>query len=170
MRAPRLLPLLLAWAGLAPLVAAGCGYSTRRLSDLPAATRSVAVLTLENLGFRRDLELRLTQALLDEIRARTPYAIGSAATADVLVSGRMQADESVITLAGDGSTLQQRLGGTLEVTLTERATGRVLKSYVVYANTEFTPGRRHQTLEGSAADEWVRRLAEGVVRGFERAF
>lgn len=149
---------------------AGCGYSTRRLSDLPAGTRTLAVLTFENAGFRRDLELRLTQAVLDEVRARTPYAIGSQASADVLLSGRMTAEESVITLAADDSVLQQRLGGSVDVTLTDRRSGRVLRTYRVYANTEFTPGLRGQSLEGSATDEWTRRAAERVVQGLERGF
>jgi hypothetical protein len=132
----------------------------------------VAVLTFENNGFRRDLELRLTQAVVREVRARTSYAVGSATSADVLVSGRiLSADESVVTLDAGDNAIQKRLGGSVEVTLTERRTGAVLKHYFVRnVFTEFTPDRFGQSVEGSATDEWVRRAAERVVQGFERGF
>jgi hypothetical protein len=156
--------------GFAPLLAgSGCGYSTRRLSDLPSGTRTVAVMTFDNRGFYRDLELRLSQAVADEVRARSHYAIGSAGSADVLVSGSMVADESVVTLDDDDTVLQKRLGGRVDVTLSDRS-GRVLKRYTVRTNVEFTPDRYGQSLEGSATDEWVRRIAEKVVQGFEAGF
>jgi hypothetical protein len=46
----------------------------------------------------------------------------------------------------------------------------VLKQYTVRASTEFAPNRFGQSLEGSATDEWVRRIAEQVVQGFEPGF
>jgi hypothetical protein len=158
---------LLLLAVLAPLGA--CGYSSRRLSELGPA-RTIAVTTFQNEGYRRDLELRLTQAVIQEVRARTDYAIGSPSHADVVLSGTMRAGESVITQDADDNVIQKRLYGSLDVTLTERATGRVIKAWTVGAQSEFAPDRHGETLEGSATDDWVRRLAERVVQGFERGF
>jgi outer membrane lipopolysaccharide assembly protein LptE/RlpB len=156
---------LAAWLALT-----GCGYSTRRLTELPTSTRTIAVMTFQNQGFRRDMELRLSQAVVDEVRARTHYAIGSADSADVLLSGSMVANESVVTLDEDDSALQKRLYGEVHVTLTDRRSGRVLKQYVAKDFIEYTPDRFGESLEGSATDEWVRRVAERVVQGFEPGF
>lgn len=161
-----LLPLLLALL-LACLTA--CGYSTRRLVDLEGA-RSVAVSTFDNLGFRRDLELRLVQAVIAELRARTALAIDSPARADLVIGGRMSADEDVITLDRDDNPVQKRLAGSLEVTVTDRRSGRVVRSFVARGQAEFAPGRDGESLDGSATDEWVRRVAVAVVQGLEGGF
>jgi hypothetical protein len=46
----------------------------------------------------------------------------------------------------------------------------VVKTYVAHGQTEFTPDRYGQSVEGSAYDEWVRRVAERVVQGLEQGF
>lgn len=167
MRMTRLLPalLLLSLAALPP----ACGYSTRRLIDLPAA-RTIAVSTFTNTGYRRDMELRLTQAVLAALRARTSFAIGSPESADLVISGAMSASESVITLDENDQPIQKRLAGQLDVRVTDRRSGQVVKSYVARAQTEYTPDRFGESLDGSATDEWARRLAERVVQGLETGF
>ncbi|MFM8978916.1 MAG: hypothetical protein ACKOSS_00400 [Planctomycetia bacterium] len=150
-------------------VLAACGYSTRRLADLDGA-RSVAVSTFSNLGFRRDLELRLTQAVIAEVRARTTLAIDSPGRADLVLSGRMQADEDVVTLDADNNPVQKRLYGSLLVTVTDRRSGRVVRTFTATGQAEFAPGRDGESLEGSASDEWVRRVAIAVVQGLEGGF
>jgi hypothetical protein len=155
---------------LGALAACGCaGYTTSRLTDFTAA-RTISVLPFENLGFRRDLELRLTQAVATELRARTSLALTTADRADLVLSGSMTADEAVISQTPEREKLQQRLRGTLHVVVTDRRTGRVVRQYDAYAAEEFTPGRFGESLEGSATDEWTRRVAERVVQGLERGF
>ena len=162
--------LLLSMASLSMAsLCASCGYSTRRLTSLPGA-RTIAVSTFTNTGYRRDMELRLTQAVLAALRARTSYAIGSPESADLVISGAMSASESVITLDEADQPLQKRLAGQLDVRVTDRRSGRVLKSFVARAQTEYTPGRWGETLDGSATDQWARRLAERVVQGLESGF
>lgn len=169
-RASRTLRLLaLLAAAVLALGPPGCGYSTRRLADLEGA-RTVAVSTFDNLGFRRDLELRLVQAVIAELRARTTLAIDSPARADLVLSGRMTADEDVITLDEDDNPVQKRLAGSLEVTVTDRRSGRVVRSFVARGQAEFAPGRDGESLDGSATDEWVRRVAVAVVQGLEGGF
>lgn len=154
---------------LASLLCSACGYSTRRLADLEGA-RTVAVSTFENLGFRRDLELRLVQAVLAELRARTTLAIDRPSRADLVITGRMQADEDIITLDAQDNPAQKRLEGSLVVTVTERRTGRVVRSFTARAQAEFAPGRDGESLAGSATEEWTRRMAVAVVQGLEAGF
>ena len=87
----RPLALLAVLAALATLV--GCasdptkGYSTE--SSFPDDVRSVAIPIFENHTLFRDVEFDLTDALIKEIEARTPYKVLSSAKADTVLLGRI---------------------------------------------------------------------------------
>jgi hypothetical protein len=152
------------------LASAACnGYSTERLSDFPQA-RTIAVVPFENTGFRRDLELRLSRAVAQELRARTSFAQTTPQTADLLVTGSMAAEETPIALDEDGDVIQKRLDGWLDVRIIERASGRVLRQARVRALEEVRPGTGVESIDGSGSDELVRQLAERVVQLLERPF
>jgi hypothetical protein len=153
---------------LASLVA-GCGYRTTRLEAFPAA-RTIAVLPFQDRGFRRDLDLRLTQAVVAEIRARTRYALAAPGSADLVLAGEMSAGEQVTTLSADREPLQERILGRVEITLTERATGRVVRRTTVSEFAEWRPGAPGESYAGSASDEWVLRMAQRVVQALEPGF
>jgi hypothetical protein len=156
--------LLLALAG-----AAGCGYSTARLTESACAGRTISILPFRNATFYRDAELRLTQAVAEEVRARTSYALTTADRADVVMSGTMSFSQSLVAQRASDEAVVMGTYVTLDVVLTDRH-GRVVRRYVVFATDEFTPGRFGETLEGSATDEVVRRLAVRAVEGLERGF
>ncbi len=158
-----LIALLLVAVAVVPVA---CGYSTQRLDAFPSA-RTIAVIPFQSPGFRRDLDLRLTQAVVDEIRSRTSYGLGAATSADLILSGVMTADETVTLQRADRQIVQKRLQGALDVTITDRRSGRVLKTYRAYDTVTFTPGRQGETLEGSAYTDWVGRVALRVVQGLE---
>ncbi|MDJ0521374.1 MAG: LPS assembly lipoprotein LptE [Planctomycetota bacterium] len=152
------------------LLGAACsGYSTQRLEDFPRA-RTIAVVPFTNTGFRRDLELRLSQAVATELRARTSYAQTTPQSADLLLTGSMAAEETPIVLDDEGRVVQKRLEGWIDVRVVERASGRVLREGRVRALEEVRPGTGGESVEGSASDEWVRQLAERVVQLLERPF
>jgi hypothetical protein len=163
-RAPVRLGALLALAALA-----ACSYSTKRLTDFPGA-RTIAVLPFENTGFRRDLELRLGQAVATEIRARTNLAFATPQTADLLLTGTASAEEYAIGLDENGQVIQKRLEGVLAVRVTERATGRVRREAFIRATEEFRPLIQGESLAGTGTDEWARRIAEQVVQELEAGF
>ncbi len=166
----RVLRIACSMALLCSLGLAGCsGYSTQRLTDFPSA-RTIAVLPFENLGFRRDLALRLSQKVATEIRARTNLGFGTVADADLIVSGRMDAREIPTILDQDGQPIQKRLEGWLIVVVTERATGRVVRQQRVATNAEWSRDVAGESLQGSATEEWTRRLAERVAQVLERPF
>lgn len=154
---------------LALLPAAGCGYRTARLDAYPAA-RTVAVLPFANTGFRRDLELELTQAVVAEVRRSTSYAIGSPASADLVLGGEMSAWEQVTTLTAERRPLQTRLAGRIEVLLKDRRTGRVLGRTSVDAWTEYPERAPVAAYEGTARAEWVQRAARRIVEVLEAGF
>jgi len=60
---------------LALTAGTGCsGYSTSRLVAEPGVS-SIAVMQFDNQTYRRDIEMRLTQIVAQEVRARTPWRI-----------------------------------------------------------------------------------------------
>jgi hypothetical protein len=162
--APAFAVLAPAWGALA---LAACGYSSQRLTDFSGAT-TIAIAPIENQTFRRDLELRLTQAVAHELRARTSFALTTPDRADVVLTATMHAGEGVVLQDEDRTSILQRLTGAVSVTVTDRRRGCVLRTYVVHAMEEFTPGVAGESLEGSATDEWTRRIAEQIVQGLER--
>jgi hypothetical protein len=168
--APAPAALVVARAALAVCAAAasGCGYSTSRLVSVPGVS-TVAVVQFENETFRRDLEQRLTQAVAEEVRARTSWRIASPATADALLSGTIRSAETRV-LAEDraGEPLADRLTVVVEATLVDRRSGRVLRRWHVVSRDEFTRRLFGESLEGSGIDAAARSLAEDVVAGLER--
>ena len=147
----------------------GCGYSTRRLTDFPAA-KTVGVLPFTNTGFRRDLELVLTQAVVREVRARTDFAIAHPSRADLVIRGATTAQESVTGLSPGDDVFQRRLVGTLDVEVVDRARDTVVRRARLVANEEFRPLLAGEGLETSAREEWARHLAEQVAQLLERGF
>lgn len=162
--------LAVALLGLAALAIQACGYSTARLDDLGGGARTIAVMPFENRGFRRDLELRLTEVVLDQVRARTSYGIAWPSKADYVLSGWMNADENVGLQREDRSVVQSQYRAIAHVVLTDRRSGRIVREYDVQSVTEFTPGMGGETLLGSATEEVLRRLAIRIVQGLERGF
>jgi hypothetical protein len=152
------------------LLSACSGYSTSRIEAFPQA-RNIAVLPFENTGFRRDLELRLTEAVLREIRGRTSFGLATPETADLLLSGEItDAREQLLVQGGDRQAIQKRLFGVVIVRVRDRATGRIVKERSVADREEFESGIRGQDLDSSATDEWARRMAVQIVQVLERDF
>jgi hypothetical protein len=150
-------------------VGGACGYSSKRLVEVSGVS-TVAVMQFDNETFRRDLEFRLTQAVAEEVRARTSWRIASERTADVLLAGTVRSAETRV-LAEDPDTsdpVLDRLTVVVDARLVDRRTGRVLREWRAVASDEFARDRFGESLEGSAIDVATRRLAQDVVRGLER--
>jgi hypothetical protein len=63
------------------------GYSTE--SVYSTAIRTVAVPIFENETFSRGVEFELTDAIIKEIEARTPYKVTTQPRADTILTGRI---------------------------------------------------------------------------------
>ncbi|MBI4717419.1 MAG: hypothetical protein HY763_06420 [Planctomycetes bacterium] len=79
--------LLTALLLAAALGSTGCGYSTKR--PFPTDIRTVHVEMFHSKEFRRELEFRLTEALVKRIEMDTPYRIAPRETADAVLTGEI---------------------------------------------------------------------------------
>ena len=157
---------------LLALIVSGCGYTMgsaktqdRTLQgDLPR----VAVVPFDNDSFRRELEIRLSRQVADELRARAPHAASPLSEADWILTGRiMAAGERVLSEDTQDRVRQSSFWMTVEVTLKERATERVLKTYSLTESEPFSSiVGRIKTLT-QAEEQVLRDLAERIVYGLE---
>ncbi|MGB2986221.1 MAG: LPS assembly lipoprotein LptE [Phycisphaerae bacterium] len=110
-------PKILLWA--TPLAAlflvgvTGCGYSTSR--PFRTDIQTVHVEMLHSKEFRRELEFRLTEAIIKRIEMDTPYRIAPRRTADALLTGEIVKVENR-TFGDDFDTDRPReIGSTVVV-------------------------------------------------------
>tara|TARA_B100000029_G_C17300391_1_gene860417 strand:- start:184 stop:729 length:546 start_codon:yes stop_codon:yes gene_type:complete len=148
---------------------AGCGYLVGPMHREQIRTISVPVFVCQD--DRRDLGLRLTEAVHKEIQRRLPYRIVKQAGADSKLSGRvLAAYKDVIgeTRNDDPRTLQMQLA--VEVTWTDTRTDEVLARQVVAENSppvtlisdaRFVP-ETGQSM-ATASQEVIERMARRIV-------
>ncbi len=128
MRARRVSP-----AGLAVAVwLVGCasdpseGWSMN--TTYPEGISSIAVGVFENSTLDRDIEFELTDALIKEIEARTPYRVTSTGRADTILTGRIhnierrQLSKSTLT----GLSEEVTVGVTIDLKWRDLRTGETL--------------------------------------------
>lgn len=80
------------WISAAACVAmlAGCtGYQVGNWSLYDRDVRTVYVPMFESASYRRNLGERLTEAVMKEIEAKTPYKVVGSPNADSILSGRI---------------------------------------------------------------------------------
>ncbi len=110
-RQTRATALLLALAAVS--AASGCGYSTKR--PFRTDIQTVHVEMFQSREFRRELEFRLTEAIIKRIEMDTPYRIGSKQTADATLSGEVLSVKNQV-FGDDLSTGRPReIGATVVV-------------------------------------------------------
>ena len=148
---------------------AGCGYSTKR--PFPTDIRSVHVEMFHSKEFRRELEFRLTEAIVKKIEMDTPYRIAPRRTADALLTGEVLSVRNR-TFGDDFDTdLPREIGSTVEVRfrLKDLRSGEILverprfiyqTSFIPPVGETFTQGMT-RALDG---------LAEGIVESMESAW
>jgi hypothetical protein len=121
----RKLGIAVALAGLA-----GCGYHVAGRGDLiPRNIKTIAVTPFGNLTPRYQLARLLPEDIAREFLSRTRYAVVSdAAKADAVLSGAVINYASYPTTAdaATGRATAVLASVTLQLTLTDRATGSVL--------------------------------------------
>src|SRR5947209_5996378 len=109
-----------AWGG------AGCGYSSKSL--YPASVNTVAVPIFGNKTFRREWEMRLTEAIDKNIEYRTPYKLAPQGKADTLLTGEIvDIQEQVLTRRyGPNIPRETQLTLVVDFTWKDLRTGRIL--------------------------------------------
>ena len=148
---------------------AGCGYTT----DRPFRTdiQTVHVEMLQSQEFRRELEFRLTEAIVKRIEMDTPYRIAPRQTADALLSGEVLAVNNRTFGTDFDLDLPREIGSTVAVRfrLQDMRTGEILverprflyqTSYIPPVGETFTQGMT-RALDG---------LAEQIVEAMESSW
>lgn len=144
----------------------GCGYSTARpfRTDL----QTIHVDMFHSKEFRRELEFRLTEALVKRLEMDTPYRIAPRRTADAVLTGEILAVDNRTFGADLAFDLPREIGSTVVVRfrLQDMRTGDILvdrprfvyqTSYIPPVGETFTDGMT-RALDG---------LAEGIVETME---
>ncbi len=136
-------------AGCAAIAgAAGCasdpaaGYAAA--TTFPGGISTVAVSVFENDSYNRNLAFQLTDALIKEIEARTPYKVTSEGRADTILTGRIrnvqlnQLSKSPLT----GLSEEVAFRVTIDMNWRDLRTGEPLLALESYtADSLFVPSR-----------------------------
>ena len=113
-----------------PLFVASCGYHVAGQSDLlPKTLNTISIPAFTNLSTRYKLTDRLPEAIAREFTARTRYRIVSDPNAaDMVLRGSVNNYISFATVIDPttGRATAVDLRAYIQVTLVERATGKVL--------------------------------------------
>jgi hypothetical protein len=113
---------------LALLFICGCaGYQIGNQSLYPTEVRTVYVPVFKSTSFRRNLGERLTEAVVKEIEAKTPYKVVNDPTADSTLSGTIvQEGKTVLVpnLSGDAREVETAMN--VRVSWVDRK-GRMLR-------------------------------------------
>ena len=118
--------LLLAVGGLL----GGCGFSGYRFADtFDDQVRSIAVPIFKNRSFYRDTEFGLTEALIKEIEARTPWKVAGAEAADTLLTGTIiHVDQRALSRRiGTGLTQEAQVVVVARIEWKDVRTGKILR-------------------------------------------
>jgi outer membrane lipopolysaccharide assembly protein LptE/RlpB len=135
----RVYPLLVVFS----MALSSCGYHVAGKADLvPKSVHTIAIPAFANITTRYKLTDHLPQAITREFIARTRYQIVTDANqADAVLRG------SIVNYVAFPTTIDQQTGRasglqvnvTLQITLTERATGKV-----IYSRPNFDVHQRYE--------------------------
>ena len=167
-------PSLAQLALACPLLLSSCGYHVAGKGDLvPKSIATIAIPPFSNATLKYKLTDRLPEALSQEFIARTRYKIVSDPNqADAVLRGTVVNFVSYPILfdqvTGRASGLQVNL--TMQVTLTERATGKVIwtrPNYIYSDRYEISVTNTNQYFEESptALERLAHSIARDVVSG-----
>ncbi len=126
---------------IAMTISTGCGYSTQR--PFPNHVRSVYVEMFHTRDFRKDLEFKLTEAVVKRIEMDTDYRIAPRKQADTVLSGEL-IEVRQTSLGNDFRTDLPRETGAIFVMSfrwKDQRTGKILaeRTRFVYTTTYIPP-------------------------------
>ncbi|MFT3786044.1 MAG: LptE family protein [Tepidisphaeraceae bacterium] len=156
--------------GLLVLAASGCGYSN---SSSPGYTwgttfrqdvRTIALPVFTTKSFYRGDELRLTQALSNQIESRTPYKVVDRTSADTILEGQIvKVDVGTVSQDPINALPQEQLYTiTIDFTWKDLRTGQILVERRGFEQTvTYYPGLGDGRFTGS--QQAAEQLAAGIV-------
>ena len=151
-----------------PALLTGCGYHVGGKADLlPKGIQTIAIPAFKNLTVRYNLPDRLATAITREFISRTRYqVIADPTQADAVLSGAILAFTAypVILDPNTGRAAGVQIQVNLQLTLAERATGKVLFTRPNYDFRERYEVSVDQTQYFEEAGQGLERLSRDVAR------
>lgn len=147
----------------------GCGYSTAR--PFPTDIKTVHVEMFHSQEFRRELEFRLTEAIIKRLEMDTPYRIAPRSSADGLLTGEILTVRNRVFGDDFAKDLPREIGTSVIVRfrLQDMRSGAILverprfvyqTSYIPPVGETFTQGMT-RAMDG---------LAEQIIESMESAW
>ncbi len=157
------------FAGIVAALISGCGYMFGP-SNMQGV-RTIHVPIFQSVGFRRNLDYLLTEAVQQEIKSRSGYRLVDEAIADTVLSGRIvDARKNPLseTRFDDPRETQLMLGA--EISWIDRRTGQILQQRVFAIGQELAQHSSQVSFApevgqsmATAQQEAVKRLASQIV-------
>jgi hypothetical protein len=159
------------------LLAARCGYYLRGTgSFLPSHIKKIHVPVFKNLTTRYELDLKLTQSVINELASRGKVeTVGSPEEADAVLTGEITSFAVNPIAFGAGKATADRYNITVSagIVLRDRINQRILfsnPSFVYIEEYEVPEGTDFESLETEAlnkvAEKFARSLVANILEGF----
>lgn len=156
--------------------AAGCGYRLRGTgSSLPPGVRTISVPVFKNLTTRYELDVKLTQAVIDELVARGKVRLSAdPAAADAVLEGEITAFlANPIGFSGGNQADSYNITVTAKITLRQRSAAEPLfsnPSFTYQQAYEVPQGQSFESVQSEAIDKiagkFARSLVVSILEGF----
>lgn len=145
----------------------GTGYMTGSL--FPGEVKTIRVPVFENKTYHTGVERQLTDAVIKELQARTPYRVTQAGAADTLLTATVVSVETVnlTELRGSGLVEEQLRSITIDFVWKDIRTGRILSQREIFTTSEeYIPsmpvGERPDIGNFAVADKMATHLVDAM--------
>ncbi len=146
-----------------------CGYHLRGTgSSLPSYIKEMAVPTFENKTTRYQLDVKLTQGVIDELVARGKVeVITDTESGDAILRGEILSfSVNPIAFSGEGSADRYNIIIVAKVVLRDSTNRKIIFSYPSFTyqhEYEVPEGTDFESVESEAIDEIAERFARSLV-------
>lgn len=146
-----------------------CGYHLRGTgSSLPSHIQKIEIPMFKNYTTRYELDLKLTQGVIDEMVARGKVGITSdSASADASLSGEILSFEVIpIAFSGEATADRYNIRVTARIILRDRRNNRVIFSnpnFEYQDQYEVPQGTDFESVESDAIDKIAEKFARSLV-------
>ncbi|MHC4917520.1 MAG: LPS assembly lipoprotein LptE [Planctomycetota bacterium] len=157
--------LLLAGCGLATNPDPNVGYTMASHYRKGVRTVYVPIWRRAKEVYRRDIEIRLTEALVKRVEAETPYKVVGKGRADTELSGTLvEVEQQVLSFdprSGMAREIQMRL--IVDFTWRDLRTGKPIVEERISSTSEYIPPHPFSEDFFQGSEHTINRLAQRIV-------
>ena len=157
------------------LFLSGCGYRLASMvNPMLDNYDSIAVPYFENKSFEAEAVTIFTYAVVNEFIESKRLKVESVDEADLILYGTVEeVRENSIGYSSEDKALEYRIWASIEVSLEEKSTGKVLWKRKMEHNNEYLSGTEITVIEASKrkalvvlAEDLAERIHDSIVQGF----